>query len=187
MRSVLGKALAGADGVSRACLLPGRSRGSDTEILSADATCRHGKSVGSTAGFDGTVPALTWRLQDPPWKSEGRKAIRHLEPTASASSSPGSLAPGKGPRSGPDGVSCSLLRFRAQAPLISRKYRCVHISTGDLLRAEMKIGSELGARAYEFIREGKLLPDQLVISIVKKRIAQARRARCFCCLPVLLL
>jgi hypothetical protein len=31
-----------------------------------------------------------------------------------------------------------------QAPLISRKYRCVHISTGNLLRAEMRIGSELG-------------------------------------------
>uniref|UniRef100_A0A0C3SJ09 Adenylate kinase n=1 Tax=Guillardia theta (strain CCMP2712) TaxID=905079 RepID=A0A0C3SJ09_GUITC len=59
-----------------------------------------------------------------------------------------------------------------QAPLISRKYRCVHISTGDLLRAEMKVGSELGARAFEYVKEGKLLPDDLVISIVKKRIEQ---------------
>jgi len=59
-----------------------------------------------------------------------------------------------------------------QAPLIARKYRCVHISTGDLLRAEVRVGSELGETAEKFMKEGKLLPDDLVISIVKKRVSQ---------------
>ena len=59
----------------------------------------------------------------------------------------------------------------------------MHISTGDLLRAEIKVGSELGARAFEYVKEGKLLPDDLVISIVKKRIEQVSRTCCACSLP----
>jgi len=45
-----------------------------------------------------------------------------------------------------------------------------HISTGDLLRAEVKSGSALGAEAKGFMDAGKLVPDQLIIDMVKARV-----------------
>lgn len=47
-----------------------------------------------------------------------------------------------------------------------------HISTGDIFRAEIAAGSELGKRVDGMIKEGKLVPDATVIEVVKKRIAQ---------------
>ncbi|MBU0629227.1 MAG: adenylate kinase [Nanoarchaeota archaeon] len=44
------------------------------------------------------------------------------------------------------------------------------ISTGDLLRAAVKEGSELGKKAKEFMDSGKLVPDELVINLLKERI-----------------
>jgi len=48
----------------------------------------------------------------------------------------------------------------------------VHISTGDALRAEVSAGSELGAKAKECMDNGALVPDNLIIDIVKSRLAQ---------------
>ena len=45
-----------------------------------------------------------------------------------------------------------------------------HLSTGDLLRAEVKSGSELGNEAKGYMDAGKLVPDQLIIDMVKARI-----------------
>ena len=46
------------------------------------------------------------------------------------------------------------------------------ISTGDLLRAAVKEGSELGVKAKEYMEAGKLVPDELVIGLLKDRIAK---------------
>lgn len=46
-----------------------------------------------------------------------------------------------------------------------------HISTGDLLRAAVKAGTELGAQAKKYMDAGELVPDQLVIDLVKERLA----------------
>ncbi|MBM6908419.1 MULTISPECIES: adenylate kinase [Collinsella] len=46
-----------------------------------------------------------------------------------------------------------------------------HISTGDLLRAAVKSGSELGVKAKSYMDAGELVPDQLVIDLVKERLA----------------
>ena len=46
------------------------------------------------------------------------------------------------------------------------------ISTGDLLRAAVKEGSELGIKAKEYMDAGKLVPDELVIELLKNRISQ---------------
>lgn len=59
-----------------------------------------------------------------------------------------------------------------QALLISRKYGLPHISLGDMLRAEMSAGTELGKEVDEKVRGGELLPDDLVLSILKRRLAQ---------------
>ena len=45
-----------------------------------------------------------------------------------------------------------------------------HISTGDLLRAAVKAGSELGIKAKSYMESGQLVPDQLVIDLVKERL-----------------
>lgn len=46
-------------------------------------------------------------------------------------------------------------------------YELKHISTGDLLRAERKTGTELGVKANEFIAEGELVPDEVVVGMVR--------------------
>ena len=50
-------------------------------------------------------------------------------------------------------------------------YGVAHISTGDLLRAAVKGGAELGVQAKKYMDAGELVPDQLVIDLVKERLA----------------
>lgn len=57
-----------------------------------------------------------------------------------------------------------------QAKRVAEKVALAHISTGDMLRAEVKSGSELGAQAKTFMDQGKLVPDQVIIDMVKERI-----------------
>jgi adenylate kinase len=57
-----------------------------------------------------------------------------------------------------------------QSEMIIRHYNLAHISTGDLLRAERAAGSELGKQADEFIRVGELVPDDVVIAMVRNFI-----------------
>jgi adenylate kinase len=59
-----------------------------------------------------------------------------------------------------------------QCELIVEKFGVVHISTGDVLRAEVQAGSELGMKAKECMDNGALVPDDLIIDIVKSRLAQ---------------
>jgi len=55
-----------------------------------------------------------------------------------------------------------------QSDLMVQKYGLNHISTGDVLRAEIKKGTELGKTAASFIDKGNLIPDDLMISILAK-------------------
>ena len=59
-----------------------------------------------------------------------------------------------------------------QASAIIKKYNIPHISTGDIFRANIKQGTELGKRAKEYMDKGLLVPDDLVVSIVKDRITE---------------
>lgn len=59
-----------------------------------------------------------------------------------------------------------------QAQFIMEKYGIPQISTGDMLRAAVKAGTELGKKAKEIMDAGKLVTDELVIALVKERIAQ---------------
>lgn len=60
-----------------------------------------------------------------------------------------------------------------QATRISDKYGLPHISTGDILRKNIKEGTELGIEAKSYIDAGQLVPDEVVIDIVKDRLQQA--------------
>jgi adenylate kinase len=59
-----------------------------------------------------------------------------------------------------------------QAAKISDKYGIVHISTGDILRSALKNGTELGLKAKEYMDKGELVPDGLVIGIIKDRVKE---------------
>lgn len=59
-----------------------------------------------------------------------------------------------------------------QAQFITKKYGIPQISTGDMLRAAVKAKSELGKQSKELMNRGKLVTDELVISLVKNRIKQ---------------
>lgn len=59
-----------------------------------------------------------------------------------------------------------------QAQFIMEKYGIPQISTGDMLRAAIKAGTELGLKAKEVMDAGQLVSDELIIGLVKERIAQ---------------
>lgn len=59
-----------------------------------------------------------------------------------------------------------------QAQKLVAEYGFAHISTGDLLRSAVKAQSPLGKEAKSYMDEGKLVPDSLVINLVKERLAQ---------------
>jgi adenylate kinase len=59
-----------------------------------------------------------------------------------------------------------------QAQNTGVKYGIAHISTGDMLRAEMKKGTELGKKAKELIEAGRLVPDDVIIAMVDNRLKQ---------------
>lgn len=59
-----------------------------------------------------------------------------------------------------------------QAQFLMGKYGIPQISTGDMLRAAIKAGTELGLAAKRVMDEGKLVSDELIIGLVKERIAQ---------------
>lgn len=59
-----------------------------------------------------------------------------------------------------------------QANKISENYVAAHISTGDMLRSAVKNGTELGALAKSFMDKGELVPDDVIIGIIKDRIKE---------------
>ena len=59
-----------------------------------------------------------------------------------------------------------------QAAVISERYHIPQISTGNIIRAALKSGTEMGLKAKSFIDEGKLVPDEVVIGIIKDRLVE---------------
>ena len=59
-----------------------------------------------------------------------------------------------------------------QAIRLVEKYGVPQISTGDIFRANIKAGTELGKKAQEYTNSGRLVPDELVVDLVKDRLMQ---------------
>jgi adenylate kinase len=66
-----------------------------------------------------------------------------------------------------------------QANILSRRYHIPHISTGDILREQVKEGTDLGKKAKNYMDKGELVPDNLVIKMVIERLEQKDAQRGF--------
>jgi chromosome segregation ATPase len=58
-----------------------------------------------------------------------------------------------------------------QCELIKQHFGVVHLSTGDMLRAAVSAGTDIGKTAKEYMDSGKLVPDEVIINVVKERLA----------------
>ena len=59
-----------------------------------------------------------------------------------------------------------------QAEMICEKYKLPHVSTGDIFRANIKNGTELGKEAKQYMDKGQLVPDELTVRILLDRVSQ---------------
>lgn len=59
-----------------------------------------------------------------------------------------------------------------QAAEIVKELKIPHISTGDMLREAVKQGTEMGKKAKEYMDKGQLVPDEVIIGVVKERLGQ---------------
>ena len=66
-----------------------------------------------------------------------------------------------------------------QSQRLEKKYGTVQLSTGDMLRAAVRSGSELGQRADAIMKAGQLVPDEVMIAMISERIDQPDCARGF--------
>ncbi len=75
---------------------------------------------------------------------------------------------------GPPGVGKGTI-----AEMLKSEFGAAHLSTGDMLREEVKQGSAMGKTAQGYMNSGGLVPDEVVISILKKNIMEAGREKGF--------
>ncbi|MDQ1087848.1 MULTISPECIES: adenylate kinase [unclassified Siphonobacter] len=66
-----------------------------------------------------------------------------------------------------------------QSEKLIDKYKLVHLSTGDLLRSEIKAGTELGLRAKSLMDQGLLVPDEVVIGMIDNKLKENKEAAGF--------
>jgi len=66
-----------------------------------------------------------------------------------------------------------------QAQILQDRFGAVQLSTGDMLRAAVKAGTELGKQAETIMNAGKLVPDDLIVSMIAERIDEPDCARGF--------
>ncbi|MET0462119.1 MAG: adenylate kinase [Chitinophagaceae bacterium] len=66
-----------------------------------------------------------------------------------------------------------------QSAKLVEKYGLIHLSTGDLLRKELKLKTPLGVEAQQFIDKGQLVPDEVVIGMISSALDENASARGF--------
>lgn len=66
-----------------------------------------------------------------------------------------------------------------QAARLLEKYKLVHLSTGDILRSELKSQTKLGLEAKKYMDKGELVPDQVVIGMIEGKIDSTPSAKGF--------
>jgi len=107
------------------------------------------------------------------WISRVKTLFRSQESILSATASQAgseSFEPGKPPQIIIFGAPAS--GKGTQCEILKKELALVHLSTGDMLRDAVKKGTEIGNLAKSYMAAGKLVPDEVVIGIVKERLAQ---------------
>ncbi|MDF9408069.1 MAG: Adenylate kinase [Pelotomaculum sp. PtaB.Bin013] len=66
-----------------------------------------------------------------------------------------------------------------QAEVLVKELQITHVSTGDMFRAAIKEGTDMGKKAKEYMDKGELVPDSVVVGMVKDRISQPDCAKGF--------
>ena len=66
-----------------------------------------------------------------------------------------------------------------QSEKLIKKYNLVHLSTGDLLRSQIALGTELGIRAKQLMDQGLLVPDEVVIGMIDNKLREHQSAAGF--------
>jgi len=66
-----------------------------------------------------------------------------------------------------------------QAEFLINSFKLIHLSTGDLLRSEIADGTELGLKAKSFMDKGELVPDEVVIGMIKSKLENNKSAKGF--------
>lgn len=107
-------------------------------------------------------PAAPARSRSLRLRAAGRRSPRATKAVVAALADPLKVMISGAPASG-KGTQCELIKT---------KFGLVHISAGDLLRAEIAAGSENGKQAKEFMEKGQLVPDEIVVNMVKERLLQ---------------
>lgn len=64
-----------------------------------------------------------------------------------------------------------------QAQILSNTYQIPHISTGDILREAVKEQTPLGQKAQSYMDQGELVPDDLILDLIKERLSQSDTAQ----------
>lgn len=59
-----------------------------------------------------------------------------------------------------------------QAEKLTKEFALIHVSTGDIFRNAVKEGTEMGRKAKEYMDKGELVPDEIVLGIVKERLSK---------------
>ncbi|RKX21466.1 MAG: adenylate kinase [Candidatus Zixiibacteriota bacterium] len=61
-----------------------------------------------------------------------------------------------------------------QAVRVAKKFGLIHLSTGDVLRKAVKNGTELGLKAESFMKNGDLVPDEILIEVIEEKITSGK-------------
>ena len=67
-------------------------------------------------------------------------------------------------------IKCRNLGKGTQAPWIKEKFKCCHLATGDMLRAQVSAKTDLGKQAKKIMDQGGLVSDDIMINMIKNEL-----------------
>eukprot|EP00245_Coleochaete_scutata_P017902 TRINITY_DN9029_c0_g1_i1.p1 TRINITY_DN9029_c0_g1~~TRINITY_DN9029_c0_g1_i1.p1 ORF type:complete len:321 (+),score=70.73 TRINITY_DN9029_c0_g1_i1:158-1120(+) len=145
---------------ARAGLPHGKFRGHFCLEESSQLAVRRSPFVSSFLGLK--ISTSQRKGNHPSWRVQSRKVAVNCSANGTAGSKPLRVMISGAPASG-KGTQCEQ---------IVERYGLTHISAGDLLRAEVAAGTEYGKKAKAYMDAGDLVPDDVVVTMVKARLAQ---------------
>jgi len=152
---------------SASLLRPSRRRAADaagqTNQEGSSATVIQRTGSFGVAAAVAAVAALATAAGAAPASQSSSRASKVVRRARGGAAGAGSIVVIAGPPAAGKGTQCENIKD---------KYGLVHISTGDILRENVKNGTDLGLKAKEFMDSGKLVPSELIVDLVKARLEE---------------